>query len=518
MRTSFDIAIVGSGFAGSLMAMVAKRLGFSVVLLERGRHPRFAIGESSTPLANLLLEELASEFDLPRLLPLAKWGSWQRAYPRLACGLKRGFTFYHHRAGQRVEPRGDHANQLLVAASPNDHIADTHWYRAEFDHFLIQEARAIGVDYLDEADLQPIDLESDPVHIGGTRHGESFNLTARLLIDATGPGGFAMVGSPLRSNPSDGIKTVRTAEPATRSLYSHFRNVGDCESLMRRGSDEAPTYPPDHAAVHHVFEGGWVWSLRFNNGITSAGVMATESLAAELNLAEGEPSWRRLLARFPTLGEIFEKAAPVRSFTYAATVSFRAPRIVGPNWLLLPSAAGFVDPLLSTGFPLALLGIQRVAAMLKNDWGSDRWVGGLRAYAAQTSAELDATTRLIDALYRSMGDFPRFISLSLLYFAAASYSEVARRLHRHDLATGFLLHDHPTFGAAMRRCCEMAGTADAHLADAVRGAIEPIDIAGLNRTDRNRWYPVDPQDTLAAAHKLGATAGDIQAMFRRCGV
>src|SRR5207302_1106526 len=113
-------------------------------------HPRFAIGESSTPLANLLLEDLATRYDLPRLLPLAKWGSWQRAYPHIACGLKRGFTFYRHRPGQPFESAPDRSDQLLVAASPADHIADTHWYRADVDHFLVKEAQTIGVDYLDE--------------------------------------------------------------------------------------------------------------------------------------------------------------------------------------------------------------------------------------------------------------------------------------------------------------------------------------------------------------------------------
>ena len=54
-----DVAIVGSGFAGSLTASCLARRGWRVALVERGRHPRFAIGESSTPLANLLLEELA---------------------------------------------------------------------------------------------------------------------------------------------------------------------------------------------------------------------------------------------------------------------------------------------------------------------------------------------------------------------------------------------------------------------------------------------------------------------------
>ncbi|HEX6546225.1 MAG TPA: NAD(P)-binding protein, partial [Bryobacteraceae bacterium] len=97
---NYDIAVVGSGFAGSLFAMIAKRLGRTVVLLEKHKHPRFAIGESSTPLANLLLEELTARYDLPRLAPLVKWGSWQQTHPEIACGLKRGFTFYHHVLGE----------------------------------------------------------------------------------------------------------------------------------------------------------------------------------------------------------------------------------------------------------------------------------------------------------------------------------------------------------------------------------------------------------------------------------
>src|SRR3979409_2713897 len=126
MNPAFDIAIVGSGFAGSLLSMLAPRLGRSVILLEKTRHPRFAIGESSTPLANLLLEELATRYDLPRLLPLTKWGSWQRTYPQIACGLKRGFTFYHHEAGRPFAALPDRSDQLLVAASSNDRIGDTH--------------------------------------------------------------------------------------------------------------------------------------------------------------------------------------------------------------------------------------------------------------------------------------------------------------------------------------------------------------------------------------------------------
>jgi FADH2 O2-dependent halogenase len=70
-----DVAVVGSGFAGSLIALALTKRGRRVVLVERGRHPRFAIGESSTPLANLLLEELADRYDLPRIRTFSKWGN-----------------------------------------------------------------------------------------------------------------------------------------------------------------------------------------------------------------------------------------------------------------------------------------------------------------------------------------------------------------------------------------------------------------------------------------------------------
>jgi FADH2 O2-dependent halogenase len=45
----------------------------------------------------------------------------------------------------------------------------------------------------------------------------------------------------------------------------------------------------DDAALHHVFDGGWVWVLRFNNGITSAGVAATDAIAQELRFEDGAP-------------------------------------------------------------------------------------------------------------------------------------------------------------------------------------------------------------------------------------
>ena len=168
----FQVVVVGSGFAGSLIAMISHRLGLSTVLVERGRHPRFVIGESSTPLANLLLEEIADEYDLPFVRPLCKWGTWQKQTPQLACGLKRGFTFYQHQLDQPFRPDLERRRQLLVGASLREEIADTHWYRPDLDHYLVQQTQNLGVAYWDEVELTSAREEANGVHLSGKRLGD----------------------------------------------------------------------------------------------------------------------------------------------------------------------------------------------------------------------------------------------------------------------------------------------------------------------------------------------------------
>src|SRR5215470_18526907 len=163
MRIEADVAIVGAGFAGSLMALALGQRGHRVVLVERGRHPRFAIGESSTPLANLLIEELADKYDLAQIRPFSKWGTWQRSRPDVAGGLKRGFTFYFHRPGEAFRDDESHARQLMVAASPHEEIGDTHWYRPDFDLNLVRAAQSAGAIYVDEASIERVNLSGSRV-------------------------------------------------------------------------------------------------------------------------------------------------------------------------------------------------------------------------------------------------------------------------------------------------------------------------------------------------------------------
>lgn len=513
MSGRFDVAVVGSGFAGSLTAMIARRVGLSAVLIERGHHPRVVVGESSTPLSNLLLEELTERYDLPNLRSLSKWGSWRASHPEIACGLKRGFSFLKLSPGQDGPVTRD--RQLLVAASPHNRIADTHWYRADFDEYFVHEAERAGVEYFDETELREFSTDGRVAQMVGVRGGHEMNFSARFVVDATGPHGFLHRALKLGTRPLPDF-------PATQGLYCHFTGVRRLDESGALVLDGDPPYPIDDAAVHHIFDGGWVWVLRFSNGVASAGLAATDALADELKLTEGAAAWRRLLDRFPVMRDQFAGAEPVQPFRHIPRLSFRSAVINGPNWALLPSAAGFVDPLLSTGFPMTLLGISRLGEIFERYWGREDFAAQLANYAAQADADLLAAARLLGALYASFDNFPLFTALSLLYFAAVSYTETARRLGKPELASSYLLRGHPQFGPESAHVFARAHTARgesevAALIEDIYRVIEPIDVAGLSNRARRNWFPVEAEDLFANAGKVHAGRDEIKKMFDRCG-
>ena len=519
-----DLAIVGSGFGGSILAMIARRLGVRAMLLERGRHPRFAIGESASPLAGVLIEQLADRYDLPRLRPLSAFGTWQRTYPDVVCGLKRGFTYFKHETGQRYRAEPDRSNQLLVAASPSDELSDTHWLRADVDHFLVKEAIALGVEYLDEITLEGVDWNANGATLRGARRGASLRVRAAFVVDASGPRGFLSRALGIEEKGFEGY-------PQTQALYSHFTDVARCDQM----EDFAPShpgtlapshlrtlapYPIDDAALHHVFDGGWMWVLRFGNGVTSAGIAVVDSLAQELKLSDGAPAWERFLARFPSIAAQFADARPTREFTWMPRLAYRASVASGERWAMLPSAAAFIDPLFSTGIPLTLLGIERLASGLETPSRSvrlkpDTTSYNTTSYNATTLAEADHTARFIAGCYAAFPRFDAFTAYSMFYFAAASYSEMQRRLAPERTSGGFLRAADEDYASAMRDLSPSVRDPGTDFFRRVSDATEPINIAGLCDPARRNWYPVDLEDTIRTAEKLGLTPHDLRAALEK---
>ena len=521
MRQSCEVAIVGSGFAGSLLARVLTVVGYDVVLLERGTHPRFAIGESSTPLANLSLERIGFRYGLPDCYSLAAHGRWLEHFPELRRGLKRGFTFYRHHPNQPFADNGFDSERLLVAASPHDAIADTHWLRADVDHHFVRQAIAAGVDYRDRVDLTSAAVTSQEVCVTGKQDGNPFALHANFLIDASGPGGFLARQLAIPSG-------LERTETRSALVFSHFDDV----RLMREvvpGLPEGP-YPDDWAAVHHVIDEGWMYSLRFDHGTTSAGFLLAPTGASTLGArgsADAASLWSALLRRYPTLATAFADARPLMPMKFRSCIQHRLTRAAEARWALMPHAYAFVDPLFSTGIAWSLRAVERLALGFELAKQGTRVpdASALARYDALLGAEADQIDRVVAGAYEAMAHFDLFAAQAMLYFAAVSFAEVGQRLSRDDAVawSGFLgvgdavLDSLP--GESLRRLREItrrrgeSGTADERrrFADWVEEVIAPRNIAGLADARRRNLYPVD-FDVLVEQHaRLGMTRHELLA-------
>lgn len=444
MKRSGRVAVVGAGFGGSLIATIAARLGHSVLLVERGRLPRHAVGESSTPLADLILAELCDRYDLPALRPLCSWGAWQEALPDVRCGLKRGFTYLSHRPGERLSDSPEHDRSLLVAASPDDASGDTHWLRHDVDLHFLKAALDAGVEYREGVEIRT------PEELGG----------ADLVIDASGRS--QALSAALGAQDATGLLSTRT-----RASWAHFDGLPPWP--------DAPTtpYAAEAAAVHHLLDGGaWVWALRFDQGVVSLGGVFDEAREGEGGSGgEGRPrSWAQEIARFPSLATWLAEG---RQITERVTTG-RLQRLVspsaGPGWAMLPSASGFIDPLHSAGIAHTLHGIERVAKMLEG--GLPVAEGQLADYGRAVEREHRHLDRLIAGCYARLraDDTAGFFAFCKLYFVAAVVSEHHRRAGPGNRQRAFLLADDPEFVDRL----ENAQDSDAARIHALLRPIDPI--------------------------------------------
>ncbi|MFL5478228.1 MAG: NAD(P)/FAD-dependent oxidoreductase [Gemmatimonadaceae bacterium] len=519
MKASYEVAIVGSGFAGSLLARILAVLGYDVVLLERGTHPRFAIGESSTPLANLSLERIATRYGLADCYDLAAHGRWVDSLPDLRRGLKRGFTYYRHHPHQPFDNRGLDSERLLVAASPEDRIADSHWLRSDVDHHFVREAIAAGVHYSDRTTIGEAEFRADRVTLRGKRDATEFQLNARFVIDASGPGGFLAKQLEIPS----GLEKTHTRSSL---VYSHF----DGGRLMSNVVPDLPAgpYPDDLAAVHHVIDEGWMYSLRFDDGVTSAGFLLTPGGIASLgaqNEGNAESLWRAALTRYPTIAEAFGDATAVRPIAFVPLIQHRLTRAAGQRWMLMPHAFAFVDPLFSTGIAWSLRAVERIALAFEAAARGARVPdqSTLHRYESALVTEADQIDLVVAGAYEAMAHFDLFAAQSMLYFATVSFAEASQRLKSNDSVAwnGFMgvgddiLHGIPR--ESLRRLREItrsqghAGTTDERrgFVEWLTGAIAPRNIAGLADINRHNLYPID-FDALIKSHRLlGMTRAQI---------
>jgi len=498
-KIDVDVVVLGSGFAGSLTALFLRRIGRTVALIDKGQHPRFAIGESSTPIANMVLRDLAIRYDLPRLLPLCKYGSWREAYHEMTCGLKRGFSYFAHEPDTPFQPSTSHHNELLVAASADDEHSDTQWLRSDIDAFLCREAADAGAVVLEETRMLELKSElSLRWNLQCQGAGQDADVRCDFLIDATGEAGVVPRSLGIDSN-ADRLHTH------SRAIFSHFVGVHDWHNLLRDlgGQAEDHPFPCDRAAQHHLLDGAWLWMLRFQS---SSSVTATHRDASRMLCSAGlvldarkhpldetitaDSEWQCWLDHYPSVAQMFESAEladdPGRVIR-TGRLQRHWKQLAGCNWVLLPHTAGFVDPLHSTGIAHSLCGVERLVGIIEKSWDSQTLEQDLRDYERTLHAELDLIDALVSGCFDSLGNFEIFAAYAMLYFAAATTYERQRVEGRDADQPAFLCADNEGFRAAVEavreRLPEFAentsvGAADSFFEEVAR-QIEPFNRVGL---------------------------------------
>lgn len=447
-----DIAVLGSGFGGSLMALVLKQIGLEPVVIDRATHPRFAIGESSTPTANMILADLAERYDLPRLRPLASHGPWTETYPDVGVGRKRGFSYFRHEPEQPFVPDPAHENELLVAASNDPFRSDTQWLRADVDAFLAGEVEAAGIPLLEGTELTTIERRGDRWQLDAARNGERVHGTADFVIDATGRAGVVAHALGIEQETAP----LRTQ---SRAIFGHVRGVPSWREWMAAhgGRIDDHPYPCDEAAVHHVLDGAWLWELRFDDGRLSAGLVLDRTRHPLDPAVPPEAEWQQHLRRYPTLAQRYTDATlvdPPNGLVRTGRLQRRTAQAAGPGWAALPFTVGFIDPLHSTGIAHTLAGVERLARLVERH-GLPLPADALAAYSDTTRRELDFIDTLVAACYAALPSFRAWTASTMLYFAAVTTYERRRAAAdgcAHAFANDFLCADED----ALRRIADEA--------------------------------------------------------------
>jgi flavin-dependent dehydrogenase len=342
-----DVMVIGGGPAGTTAATLLAQQGLSVTLLERERFPRFQIGESLLPYNNDLFARLGVTEQLASGDYFPKYGAY------FVTGD--GAHGYRFRFDQRLSD--PYRNSFQVK-------------RSEFDHLLLRNAEKHGVEVLQETPVTSVDLsDPDRVTVNGS-------LQARFVLDASGHG--SVIGN---------REAGRSDVPSLKKIafFAHYVNVP-----RDPGRDAGNT-------VIVVLRDSWFWLIPITNEIMSVGLVVDRDHFLRCGL-EPEALLQQTIDGTPWVAARMREAKRISQVYARKDFSFRMKHLVSTNYALVGDAAGFLDPIFSTGVFLAMKSADMVTGAVMERLGSGSMTG-LRRYESEMQRGLDKYLRFIEHFY-----------------------------------------------------------------------------------------------------------------------
>ena len=351
-RYKFDVAIIGSGIAGSSLGAILARHGLKVVIFEAKSHPRFAIGESMILETSEILRAMAQLYSVPELAYFSSENYF--SHIGTSHGVKRHFSYLYHSENQN--PNSAQSLQAVIPKQPYGH--ELHLYRQDSDYFLMTTAIRYGATVLQNTGVKDVEIDSEGVRVI-TESGDYFE--ADYVVDAGGFRSLLANKFDLRDN---------NLQTHSRAIFTHMVNVPCYHHTGTSQADFDIPFRLSEGTLHHLFKGGWLWLIPFDNHpqatnpLCSVGLMLDPRIHPIRKELSPEEEFYSFIAKFPDLSSQLQPAKAVRGWTGTGRIQYTSKKIVGERFCLLGHAAGFVDPLFSKGLYTSLTSVSLLAHLL----------------------------------------------------------------------------------------------------------------------------------------------------------